>query len=250
MSYAQLAPYYDAIFPCTAERKACYDHVLPEAGGRPVVDVGFGTGADLAYLVSRGAAIHGVEVTEEQVDFARRRFPRFAGSFVVGEMTSASRLFDAPAFDLTLLVGNTLPHAADRDEAARALREMARLTGDKGVFVLSTLNYDRILDGGIADFPAIRGETSDGKRFVFGRRYDLGAAPESVEFLTRLETPDETFEGRHALLPLRREELLDMTQAAFGRVDVFGGYGEETWTRDSAGTVVIASAPRRDEGTA
>ena len=237
--------YFGAIFPCSAEHRESYEREAPELAGRPVLDVGFGTGEHLAWLAERGAVIHGLEASEEQVAWAKRRFPRFADNFCVGSMSSVSRAFEPRRFALTLLVGNTLAHATDQSDAERAVAEMARLTADDGVCILSVVNYDRILGQGVTTLPTIRGATPDGRAFAFFRSYDLGASPGKVRFETRLECPDGVVEGRHELLPIRRADLEAMTRAAFDDVSVFGGYLREPWTEETFTTALVARSPGR-----
>lgn len=242
--YARMAPYFGAIFPCTPEHRACYDRELPVATGKRVLDIGFGTGEHLAYLAGRGADVYGAEVEGALVDFARQRFNAPADHFKQCGMESVSKCFGGSKFALVLMVGNTLPHARDMDEAARALREMARLTAADGKAVVSVVNYDRVLERRVTALPLIEGETEDGRAYRFTRSYDLDDAPRRVVFRTRLETPDGVIEGEHALLPIRKAELADMAAAAFGEVSVFGGYRREPWTMDSFSAVVAAASPR------
>lgn len=246
--YDRLAPYFGAIFPCSREHQACYGRLLPEAQGRVVLDIGFGTGEHLAHLAARGANIHGLEVEAELVDWAKRRFPAFAGQLRLGSMAQAAAAFAPQRFDLALLVGNTLPHAADLAKARETLCQMARATDPEGWAVVSTVNYDRVLSQRVTSLPTLKGRTEDGRAWEFRRSYDLSEAPQRVIFHTRLMTADETIEGRHALLPITRDELASAAEAAFGEAEVFGGYMEEAWSLDTFGTVVVACRPREVVG--
>jgi len=243
--YDRLAPYFGSVFPCTAEHAACYDRLLPDARGKRALDVGFGTGEHLAYLRERGAVIFGLEVEPELVEWARRRFPEEPDHFRVGSMTAVSAAFKDEQFDLVLLIGNTLPHAADRRQARRALLELAQVTDPAAVAVISLVNYDRILRERITELPVKRGETSEGKAWEFHRSYDLSEAPEKVLFRTRLITADASVEGGHSLLPLQRREAESAARAAFDEVEVYGGYLREPWSSKSFVTVLIAWHPRR-----
>ncbi|HRU05757.1 MAG TPA: methyltransferase domain-containing protein [Candidatus Brocadiia bacterium] len=244
MPYARMAEYFGAIFPCTADHQACYDMELPDAAGRRVLDVGFGSGAHLEYLALRGADIYGLEAEAELVRAAQQRWPALASHFKRGGMDAVSSAFPNVDFDLTLLVGNTLAHARNLGQASRTLEELAKATALGGRAVVSVVNYDRILEQGVTELPAIEGETANGKRFAFYRSYDLAGAPERVVFSTRLETPEGVVEGRRDLFPILRAQLVDVATAAFNDVSVFGGYRHEAWSLDAFSTVVIGAEPR------
>ena len=246
--YDRLAPYFGAIFPCSSDHRACYDRLLPEATGRRVLDIGYGTGEHLAYLAGRGAAIYGIEVEQELVDWARRRFPDAADHFRRGDMLTAGDLFACERFDLALLVGNTLAHADGPRAVAQVLAQMARLVARDGVLVASVVNYDRVLAQHVTVLPPLQGRTAEGRPWQFHRSYDLAQAPQSVLFRTRLIADEETVVGEHALYPVRRKELESAATAAFQDVHVFGGYRDELWSEEAFGTVVVARGPGADHG--
>lgn len=242
--YARMAPYFGAIFPCSPEHRDCYDRELPAAQGTKVLDVGFGTGEHLAHLARRGAEIYGAEVERPLVEFARDRFPGSEDHFKKCRMQSVASCFKGLRFDLVLLVGNTLPHAASLDEASSAVREISRVAAADGKAIVSVVNYDRVMARRIDSLPLIEGRTEDGRAYKFHRWHDLDKVPGKVVFRTRLETPDGIVEGEHELLPIQKRGLADMLTAAFAEVAVWGGYRREPWSLDSFSTVAIACCPR------
>ena len=94
------------------------DFAAVEAGAR-VVDVGAGTGALTAELVSRGATVAAADTSPEFVDVLRTRFP----DLEVHESAAESLPFESGAFDLALaqLV------VAFVSDAPAAVAEMARI---------------------------------------------------------------------------------------------------------------------------
>lgn len=241
--YSQLAPYFGAIFPCTDEHRRCFKRELPDPAGKAVLDVGYGTGEQLAWFAEQGAEIYGAEVEQALVDWARERFAAPPERFRLCGMESLSTCFNGMRFDLALLLGNTLAHAGSLDEAAHALHELAKVLAPRGKAVLSVVNYDRILGNNITTLPDIESKTRDGRPFRFVRTYDLAEAPESILFRTRLETPEGTVEGAHKLLPIRRGELEEIARASFAEVAIYGGYLGEEWTPDCFSAVVVAKRP-------
>ncbi|HEY3556263.1 MAG TPA: DUF480 domain-containing protein [Kribbella sp.] len=65
------------------------DRVIADANGRPVVEVGSGTGHVTAYLAGRGADATGIDLSPEMVAEARRRFPQLR--FEVGDLRRLGR---------------------------------------------------------------------------------------------------------------------------------------------------------------
>lgn len=107
--------------------------LLQPMAGKEMLEIGSGTGYTSVYFARRGAAVLGIDVSEECVMLARRRarvngvegLARFE-SIPVEEMEGAAGSFDA-------IFGNQILHHLDLETAAGVLRRMLK-PGGKGVF--------------------------------------------------------------------------------------------------------------------
>lgn len=119
---------------------------LGPAAGLRWLDVGCGTGVFTELVLSRcaPAKIHGVDPSDEQLDYARTRVPAGAVEYSKGEAQLLP--FDDDAFDVVVmaLAINLVPEPVD------AVAEMARVTARGGL--IGTYMWD-IPGGGITMEP-------------------------------------------------------------------------------------------------
>ncbi|MCB9847861.1 MAG: class I SAM-dependent methyltransferase [Phycisphaeraceae bacterium] len=98
-------------------------------GGR-VLDCATGTGPGAAMLAAQGMGVTGVDVSEDAIRFARRRYPGI--EFV--RASAMSLPFPDGAFDAVVSI-ETIEHCAD---PVAALRELARVCSPDGALCLTT----------------------------------------------------------------------------------------------------------------
>jgi SAM-dependent methyltransferase len=97
-----------------------------------VLDAGCGVGYGSAFLGESAAAVLGVDVSEETIDYARRRY---------GSETVAFRVLDLAALDLpdasfdAVCAFEVIEHV---DDPEAVLAELARVLRDTGTLVVST----------------------------------------------------------------------------------------------------------------
>lgn len=101
-----------------------------------VIDIGFGSGRDLAYLQSSGHDIYGVEPVESFVVQVQHRFPEIREHFRVGSFLSS----DIPAdwlnsFDAVISIAVWMHLNAD--ERPKAIETIKSLAKPNGMIILS-----------------------------------------------------------------------------------------------------------------
>lgn len=177
--YTDFAGHYEKIFPFRKGVLTFLDERLP-AGGR-VLDIGCGTGRYCSALDATGRRTLGIDLDPGMIGEAERLHPE--GEFHLMGMDDVSRL-PSNSFSGVFCIGNVLPHLP-----AASLRgfltEIERILEPKGVWILQTVNFDRLMDRAVFEFPDMVMK-KDG--LIFSRSYrDIG--PDHLEFHTRLAGP-------------------------------------------------------------
>ncbi|MCL5046273.1 MAG: hypothetical protein M1598_05715 [Actinobacteria bacterium] len=136
-------------------------------------------------------------------------------------------------------------------ELARALGEKTTATGEGGLLIIQTVNYDRILKHRPPELPEIR---DDRQGIVFRRFYEYAlplayedaSQPGLVTFRALLRVPDEgggvrEYSNSVPLRPITKSQLTEWLKAAgFKDPEFFGGFDRSPHTEASQATVVVA----------
>lgn len=139
-----------------AERRAAFHRLLDRAGlvplaGRRVLEVGSGTGTELAWLVSVGAEpalMHGVDLLPHRVEAARRAFPDI--DFIAA---NAERLEFADAtFDLVLAL-TVFSSILERGMAQGVASEIVRVVKPGGHLLWYDVRYDSVRNPNVKAVP-------------------------------------------------------------------------------------------------
>lgn len=177
--------------PGAAELRARTYDLLDPAPGALVVDVGCGSGRAVAELTGRGATAVGVDVSEQMIAAAQRRWPD--NDFRVGDAC------DLPLGDATVAGYRADKVFHDLEDPAKALIEARRVLAPGGRIVLIGQDWDTfVIDSGD---PALtrtivhaRADTVPSPRAARGYRtllLDAGFTDVTVEVQTAVFT-DET----------------------------------------------------------
>jgi SAM-dependent methyltransferase len=178
-SYAEFLANWDAGFYAKYA-----DTLRPVQPGGRVLDVGCGVGQVIARLTEAGFEAYGVDVSEPNVERARKVNPRcqlYDGRrlpFPDGHFQSAGAL-------------NVLEHV---DEPEDFVRELVRVVEPGGKVVLSSPNFFRVL--GLGDYhPRMRGLKSKWRnwRRLLEKRRQMRSEPDKVQFDRMIPIVKEPF---------------------------------------------------------
>lgn len=190
--YSDFAGHYEKIFPFRKGIHEFLDGHLP-AEGR-VLDIGCGTGRYCAALDGTGRRTLGIDLDPGMIGEAERLHAD--GEFRILGMDDI-KLLSSSSFRGVFCIGNVLPHlpaAGLRD----FLVEVHRLLEPGGVWIFQTVNFDRLLDLAVYEFPDM---VLKRERLVFTRSY-RDIQTDRLEFHTRLTGPrGNIFTGTVPLYP-------------------------------------------------
>lgn len=117
-----------------AAHLARYAFARPRVSGLNVLDAGCGVGYGTAYLAAEAAHVTGIDVSEETVAYARRRYGGPQTEFRVGDLHALE--FPNAAFEAVCSF-ETIEHVEDPEQM---LAELARVLRPSGTLFLSTPN--------------------------------------------------------------------------------------------------------------
>lgn len=136
-AYAGFAERYDAAAPTKPHNALCERPatlaLLGEVAGLWVLDAGCGSGICSEIMAQRGATVHGVDVTPEMLDLARRRCAGLAVELTLGDLTKPLHWLSDRSFD-RVLCALALDYVEPLD---RVFREFHRVTRPGGALVFS-----------------------------------------------------------------------------------------------------------------
>jgi SAM-dependent methyltransferase len=153
--FDRIAGRYDRSYGLSAEEsRRRMDRVLAELPSAParVLDLGVGTGRELAALLDAGYAPTGIDVSREMLERCARRarpVPLVQGDFY------ETLPFAASAFDAAVALHGSLAHPPDASANARLASDLARVVRHGGVWLaemptpawLDAVEAERTSDG-------------------------------------------------------------------------------------------------------
>ena len=167
-AYAQFLAGWDAAFYAKYA-----DTLKPSQPGGRALDVGCGVGQVVARLAEAGFEAHGVDVSEPNIERARKFCPRC-------QLYDGRTLPFPDAHFASVGALNVLEHV---DEPESFIKELVRVTGVGGRIVLSSPNFFRVF--GFRDYhPRMRGIANKWRnwRRLQVKRRQMRESPESVRF--------------------------------------------------------------------
>lgn len=218
---------------------------LAPAQGRPVLDLGCGSGEHSRLLRELGFDPTGVDRSEAQLQDAREADPQ--GRYLAADLT---RLEGLASHAGAICLGNTLPHLCEEAQVRSFLEGLARFLESGAPFLLQTLNYDRILARGERVFPlVVRPGAKAGEEVLFlrlmthGEEGRLTFTPATLRHRPGATPPLEMITSEEvSLRAWQRTQLEGLLQdAGFAVQDAFGTMTGEPWTADSPDLVLVAT---------
>ena len=130
--YRRIASFYDAVVePFNKSLRSYVLKVSRPKAGMKVLEVGCGTGANLALFAEAGCKVSGIDLSPSMMEIAQRKLGDRA-DLRVGDASSMP--FDDSSFDL--VVAFLTLHEMPADVRDPVVSEMARVTGEGGRIIL------------------------------------------------------------------------------------------------------------------
>ena len=146
-------------------RKHFYSLIPGSLESKLLLDVGCGSGHDAEYYASKGAKVHGIDLSEKEIEMATKKAN---GTFVVGSMNNLP--YESNSFDLVTSV-----YALQAsDDVPKALTEMIRVAKPGAIIQVTTKHpFRNLLESHVndknSDYYAKRNVTS----YIFNRTIEL-----------------------------------------------------------------------------
>lgn len=131
----------EASFPYTSENRP-FDRIMPDSlAGARVLEIGCGMGLHTEQLISRGAEVTAIDLTEKAVLATKTRLALKGMEAVVRQADGERLPFESGSFDFVWSWG--VIHHSSR--TARVVREIARVLAEDGETRVMVYNRDSLL---------------------------------------------------------------------------------------------------------
>lgn len=235
--YERLSKYYDVIFKTGDAQMELIQSVVEP--GKRILDIGCGTGTYSIPLAKLGYQMVALDYDQSMVDKLRGKAEAFGlhiESFARDMMGLDDLIEDA--YDGILCIGNTLPHLEDMNQVEAFLKIVNKKLSDDGVFIIQTVNYDRVYKNDVTKLPLIERPENG---VVFDRSYEM-LDEGKIKFIGKLSMPDGTeSESSTTLLGIRLEMLeTALKNAGYTDVKAYGSFKKDEWSDETFATVVVA----------
>lgn len=170
-----------------------------------MLDIGCGTGEHVAWFADRGVRAVGIDASPSMLEKAREHESAGRGRFIAGDALDlpAAR----PPFGLAICLGNMLPHVLEDTGLARFFRGVREALLPGGLFLLQSLNYERILASGIRSLPVnLAPGDHEGEELAL-LRFMRPVSPQRILFFPVTLTIDDTADPPVVLRNAKKVEL-------------------------------------------
>lgn len=239
--YKILSKYYDEVFKLQQSAVQFLDKELKE--NDKVLDMACGTFSYGLELTKSGKEVFGIDLNEYMIEKAEKKSKEYNVEFFNEDIRNINVIFKDIRFKEIFCIGNSLVHLPFKSEIEDVIRKGYKILEDKGVFIISIINYDRIRENKIKELPEIINKEHG---IIFTREYKYTENSEYIDFNCTLKINNEEEENIEynetiKLLPILKDELMKIINSlGFSKVSVFGDFNEGKWSRESYNTIIKA----------
>lgn len=228
--YQHFVNQYNQIFPFDDRIKDVLKKYTTSSGD--AIDLGCATGRLVNMLNDLGMHAIGIDLEPMMIDRANKDFPHH----LFYQASMIDFLDRHKQYDLITCFGNTLPHL-DHDHLLLFMRHVKQSLKNKGFFLVTLLNYEKILKHKPSQLERVEKD-----HFIFERFYDYHQ--DYIQFKTIMTTQGMSTEGITKLFPYTKNDL----SIAFDRVGLkyafYKNLNQEPYDPSSSHlTVVITHQP-------
>lgn len=239
--YKILSKYYDEVFKLQHCAVQFLDKELKEKD--KILDMACGTFSYGLELTKSGKEVFGIDLNEYMIEKAEEKSKGYDVEFFNEDIRNINVIFKDIRFKEIFCIGNSLVHLPFKSEIEDVIRKGHKILENSGVFIISIINYDRILENKIKELPKIINKEHG---IIFTREYKYTENSQYIDFNCILKINNEeeqnvTYNNTIKLLPILKDELIKIFDTiGFSKVSVFGDFNEGEWSKNSYNTIIKA----------
>jgi SAM-dependent methyltransferase len=226
-----------------AQELPFFDRLLVGHVHADVLDAACGTGHHAIALARKGHQVVGTDLSSAMVERARENAAASGAdvTFVnvgLGNLAALGR-----AFDMTLCLGNSLPHLLTQSALDEALADFATVIRPGGLLVIQNRNFDQICTDR-ERFMAPQSHQAGDEEWVFVRFYDFEGDTITFNMVRLHRTGDVWTQDQEStvLRPIFRDDLLPRLAASgFDEVVCYGGYSGVAFDANESGDLIVVA---------
>lgn len=239
--YKILSKYYDEVFKLQESTVQFLDRELKEKD--KVLDMACGTFSYGLELTKREKEVFGIDLNEHMIEKAEEKSKGYNIELFNEDIRNINVVFKDIRFKEIFCIGNSLVHLPFKSEIEDVIKKSYKILEDSGVFIISIINYDRILENKIKELPEVVNKEHG---IIFTREYEYVENSKYIDFNCTFKINNEeehniTYKDTIKLLPILKDELIKMlNNIGFSKVNIFGDFNEDVWSKNSHNTIIKA----------
>lgn len=232
--YAEIARYYDYIFPLSAEKLNLIND-LAGNNSKDILDVASGSGLYSKKLSDNGYNVTAIDLDNEMINKLKEKDKKIDAKVL--NMLDIEKL--NKKFDLIFSIGNSIVHLENNEMIKKFLYSVKSSLSENGKLLIQIVNYDRILEKNIKRLPTIK---NNEENLVFERYYEYLEQEHKINFKTILKVNNSTFENNVLLHPITSEEIKGLLkEVGFSSINFYGDFTQSNYEPiDSFPLIIIA----------